>query len=121
VIAPFALGVGDPDCAGAVDCEGQDEAVVVVGVVAHEVHAAGGDNCPHRSHSDYIAAAPASILVGMGRFQMSWEIAKRSWAVLRADKTLAWFPVLSALGSLVRVRDHRWALPRGRHRRLVDG
>src|SRR6478752_6014113 len=36
----------------------------------------------------------------MGRFQMSWEIAKRSWAVLRADKTLAWFPVLSALGSL---------------------
>jgi hypothetical protein len=32
---------------------------------------------------------------------MSWEIAKRSWAVLRADKTLAWFPVLSALGSLV--------------------
>ncbi len=37
----------------------------------------------------------------MGRFQMSWEIAKRSWAVLRADKTLAWFPVLSALGSLI--------------------
>jgi hypothetical protein len=32
---------------------------------------------------------------------MSWEIAKRSWAVLRADKTLAWFPVLSALGSLL--------------------
>lgn len=32
---------------------------------------------------------------------MSWEIAKRSWAVLRADKTLAWFPVLSALGSVV--------------------
>src|SRR4029079_791684 len=37
----------------------------------------------------------------MSRFQLSWEIAKRSWAVLRADKTLAWFPVLSALGSLV--------------------
>jgi hypothetical protein len=37
----------------------------------------------------------------MSRFAMSWEIAKRSWAVLRADKTLAWFPVLSALGSLV--------------------
>lgn len=37
----------------------------------------------------------------MGRFEMSWEIAKRSWAVLRADKTLAWFPVLSALGSLI--------------------
>jgi hypothetical protein len=31
---------------------------------------------------------------------MSWEIAKRSWAVLRSDKTLAWFPVLSALGSV---------------------
>src|SRR6478736_3243592 len=37
----------------------------------------------------------------MSRFQTSWEIAKRSWAVLRSDKTLAWFPVLSALGSLL--------------------
>jgi hypothetical protein len=37
----------------------------------------------------------------MTRFQTSWEIAKRSWAVLRSDKTLAWFPVLSALGSLL--------------------
>ena len=37
----------------------------------------------------------------MGRFQTSWEIAKRSWAVLKSDKTLAWFPVLSAIGSLV--------------------
>jgi Family of unknown function (DUF6159) len=37
----------------------------------------------------------------MGRFQTSWEIAKRSWAVLKSDKTLAWFPVLSALGSLL--------------------
>jgi hypothetical protein len=37
----------------------------------------------------------------MSRFQTSWEIAKRSWAVLRADKTLAWFPVLSALGTVV--------------------
>jgi hypothetical protein len=36
----------------------------------------------------------------MTRFQTSWEIAKRSWAVLRSDKTLAWFPVFSALGSL---------------------
>jgi hypothetical protein len=36
----------------------------------------------------------------MSRFQTSWEIAKRSWAVLKSDKTLAWFPVLSALGSL---------------------
>jgi Family of unknown function (DUF6159) len=37
----------------------------------------------------------------MSRFQTSWEIAKRSWAVLKSDKTLAWFPVLSALGSLL--------------------
>ena len=34
----------------------------------------------------------------MNRLQTSWEIAKRSWAVLKSDKTLAWFPVLSALG-----------------------
>src|SRR5436190_2994042 len=38
---------------------------------------------------------------GMNRFQTSWEMAKRSWAVLRSDKTLAWFPVFSFLGSLV--------------------
>jgi Family of unknown function (DUF6159) len=37
----------------------------------------------------------------MSRFQTSWEIAKRSWAVLKSDKTLAWFPVLSAIGSLL--------------------
>jgi hypothetical protein len=36
----------------------------------------------------------------MTRFQTSWEIAKRSWAVLRSDKSLAWFPVLSALASV---------------------
>jgi hypothetical protein len=37
----------------------------------------------------------------MTRFQTSWAIAKRSWAVLRSDKSLAWFPVLSAVGSLI--------------------
>lgn len=37
----------------------------------------------------------------MNRLKMSWEIAKRSWAVLRSDKTLAWFPVLSAVGSVL--------------------
>jgi hypothetical protein len=37
---------------------------------------------------------------GMTRFQTSWEIAKRSWAVLKSDKTLAWFPVLSFLASI---------------------
>jgi len=36
----------------------------------------------------------------MTRFETSWEIAKRSWAVLRSDKALAWFPVLSALASV---------------------
>lgn len=36
----------------------------------------------------------------MSRFQTSWEIAKRSWAVLKSDKSLAWFPVLSALVSI---------------------
>ena len=37
----------------------------------------------------------------MGRLATSWEIAKRSWSVLRSDKSLAWFPVLSFLGSVV--------------------
>jgi uncharacterized protein DUF6159 len=38
---------------------------------------------------------------GMNRIQTSWEMAKRSWAVLRSDKALAWFPVFSFLGSLL--------------------
>jgi hypothetical protein len=37
---------------------------------------------------------------GMNRLQTSWEIAKRSWAVLKSDKSLAWFPVFSFLASL---------------------
>ncbi|MFI5052812.1 MAG: DUF6159 family protein [Acidimicrobiia bacterium] len=37
----------------------------------------------------------------MTRFQTSWAIAKRSWAVLKSDKTLAWFPVLSFAVSLL--------------------
>ena len=37
----------------------------------------------------------------MGRIRTSWEIAKRSWAVLRSDKSLAWFPIFSFLGSVV--------------------
>jgi hypothetical protein len=37
----------------------------------------------------------------MTRLQTSWAIAKRSWAVLKSDKTLAWFPVFSFLGSAV--------------------
>jgi hypothetical protein len=37
----------------------------------------------------------------MNRLETSWELAKRSWAVLRSDKSLAWFPVLSFLASVV--------------------
>jgi hypothetical protein len=36
----------------------------------------------------------------MTRFQTSWAIAQRSWAVLRSDKSLAWFPVFSFVASL---------------------
>ncbi|MET0275856.1 MAG: DUF6159 family protein [Acidimicrobiia bacterium] len=36
----------------------------------------------------------------MNRIAASWEIAKRSWAVLRSDKSLAWFPIFSFLGSV---------------------
>ncbi len=37
----------------------------------------------------------------MGKFKSSWELAKSSWAVLRDDKKLAIFPVLTFLGSVV--------------------
>jgi hypothetical protein len=36
----------------------------------------------------------------MGRIRTSWELAKRSWAVLRSDASLAWFPVFSFLASM---------------------
>jgi hypothetical protein len=36
----------------------------------------------------------------MSRIQTSWEIAKRSWAVLKSDKTLAWYPVFSFVASV---------------------
>jgi hypothetical protein len=39
----------------------------------------------------------------MNRFENSVAIAKRSWAVLRTDRGLAWFPVLSAVCSVVAV------------------
>ncbi|HEX7521738.1 MAG TPA: DUF6159 family protein [Acidimicrobiia bacterium] len=35
----------------------------------------------------------------MSRLRTSWDIAKRSWAVLKAERSLAWFPVLSFLGN----------------------
>jgi hypothetical protein len=37
----------------------------------------------------------------MGRIRNSWELGKISWSVLRSDKTLAAFPVLSTIASLV--------------------
>ena len=35
-----------------------------------------------------------------GRISRGWALAKRSWAVLRADRSLAWFPVISGLATL---------------------
>ncbi|MSO79738.1 MAG: hypothetical protein EXQ79_09060 [Acidimicrobiia bacterium] len=37
----------------------------------------------------------------MQRLKNSWELGKISWSVLKSDRTLAWFPVLSAVVSLV--------------------
>lgn len=37
----------------------------------------------------------------MQRIKNSWELGKISWSVLKSDRTLAWFPVLSAIASLV--------------------
>jgi hypothetical protein len=37
----------------------------------------------------------------MGRIATSWQIAKQSWAVLKSDKSLAWFPVFSFIGSVL--------------------
>ena len=35
-----------------------------------------------------------------GRISRGWTLAKRSWAVLRADRSLAWFPVASGLATI---------------------
>ena len=37
----------------------------------------------------------------MTRIRHSWDLFKTSWGVLRSDKTLAAFPVMSGLLSLV--------------------
>lgn len=37
----------------------------------------------------------------MGRIRNSWELGKISWGVLRSDKTLAAFPVISAIATLL--------------------
>jgi len=41
------------------------------------------------------------MLGAMQRIKNSWELAKVSWSVLRSDKSLAVFPLLSALGGLL--------------------
>jgi hypothetical protein len=37
----------------------------------------------------------------MQRIKNSWELGKISWSVLKSDRTLVWFPILSLLASLV--------------------
>lgn len=37
----------------------------------------------------------------MQRLKNSWELGKISWSVLKSDRTLAWFPVLSAASALI--------------------
>lgn len=37
----------------------------------------------------------------MGRIQRSWYLGKLSWRVLRSDRTLAVFPVITAIGAVV--------------------
>ena len=82
-----------------VDRHRQAEAVLVVGVVADEVDAAG---CAPRASTDCgISSAPSSRGSGMGRLQRSWCLGKVSWRVLRSDGTLAVFPVLMGIGALV--------------------
>ena len=114
--------------ARAVDRQGRTKPVVVVGVVAHEVHATGSDVAGHlgertrRGRPRLTTPGPSRDRYWrpMSRFQTSWEIAKRSWAVLKSDKTLAWFPVLSALGSLLVVAVIGGLIAGRRHRQLVD-
>jgi hypothetical protein len=37
----------------------------------------------------------------VGSISRSWELGKISWRVLRSDRSLAWFPVLSLIGTLL--------------------
>jgi hypothetical protein len=37
----------------------------------------------------------------MQRIRTSWELGKISWSVLKSDRSLAWFPVMSAIAALV--------------------
>jgi hypothetical protein len=40
----------------------------------------------------------------MGKFSRSWELVKQSFAILRSDKQLMLFPVLSAIACLIVMR-----------------
>jgi hypothetical protein len=46
----------------------------------------------------------------MGRIRNSWELGKISWGVLRSNKALATFPVLSGLASLVIIGVFAWLI-----------
>lgn len=46
------------------------------------------------------SSVPASP-VKIGKFKASWMIVKESWGLLKQDKELAWFPVLSSITSLI--------------------
>lgn len=37
----------------------------------------------------------------MGRIGIGWQLAKRSWSVLASDRSLMWFPVLSAIFAIL--------------------
>ena len=37
----------------------------------------------------------------MGRIRVGWVLARRSWGVLASDRSLLWFPVLSAIFSII--------------------
>ena len=41
------------------------------------------------------------MISAMQRIKNSWELAKVSWSVLKSDRTLLWFPVLSAIFGLI--------------------
>lgn len=49
-----------------------------------------------------ISAAPVPILpLTVGKFKASWMIIQQSWAILREDKEILWFPVLSGITSII--------------------
>ncbi|MBC7461448.1 MAG: hypothetical protein H7287_08800, partial [Thermoleophilia bacterium] len=39
----------------------------------------------------------------MGRIRRGWNLAKLSWGVLQRDRSLAWFPIISSVASIIAV------------------